>query len=179
MTFGVGYEVFVRYLLRDPTSWALDISYIMCGTLFMMGGACTLSRDGHVYGDVLFRLWRPRVQASLELVLCILFFLPGMIAMVYAGITHAERSWRYLGVSVMSATNVPISPFKTIIPIAAAMLVLRGIAQVIRCVLCLRDGARPAHLMDVEEMETVVQHHKEDIAEIEHEIGGDRPRSAR
>jgi TRAP-type mannitol/chloroaromatic compound transport system permease small subunit len=170
MTFGVSYEVFVRYVLRDPTSWAFDISYIMYGALFMMGGAYTLSRDGHVRGDVLFRLWPARVRATIELVLYFLFFFPGVIAMVFAGWKYAGRSWRYLEVSVMSPANVPVFPFKTIIPIAGAILVLQGIAQVMRCFVCLRDGEWPKQVEDVEEMETMLQHQHEDVSALEDEL---------
>lgn len=162
MTFGVSYEVFVRYVLRSPTSWAFDLSYIMYGALFMMAGAYTLSRDGHVRGDVLYRLWRPRVQASVELVLYFLFFFPGVLALIYAGVEYAMRSWRYLEVSVMSPANVPIFQLKTIIPLAAFFMLLQGIAQVIRCLACLRTGEWPARLHDVEELETVLQHQHED-----------------
>jgi len=171
MTFGVSYEVFVRYVLRDPTSWAFDISYIMYGTLFMMGGAYTLSRDGHVRGDVIFRLWPVRVQASIELTLYFLFFFPAVLALIYAGTGYAVRSWTYFEVSVMSPANVPIYPFKTIIPIAGALLCLQGIAQVIRCVLCIKRGVWPPHLADVEEMETMLLHQREDVAEDVNEFG--------
>ncbi|MBK8906577.1 MAG: TRAP transporter small permease subunit [Rhodospirillales bacterium] len=166
MTFGVSYEVMVRYLFRDPTSWAFDISYIMYGTLFMMGGAYTLSRDGHVRGDVIYRLWPARVQASIELVLYFLFFFPGITALIVAGMKYANRSWQYLEVSVMSPANVPIYPFKTIIPIAGALLFLQGIAQVIRCIQCLRRGAWPKPEHDVEEMESVLLHQQEGSTEV-------------
>lgn len=175
MTFGVSYEVFVRYVLRDPTTWAFDISYIMYGTLFMMGGAYTLSRDGHVRGDVIYRLWRPRVQASIELTLYVLFFFPGVIALVVAGIKYAGRSWQYLEVSVMSPANIPIYPFKTIIPIAGALLCLQGIAQVMRCIQCLRRGAWPKPEHDVEEMESVLLHTREQTARVPELISSKSP----
>src|SRR5690606_22718388 len=95
LTFGVSYEVFVRYLLGSPTSWAFDLSYMMYGTLFTMGGAYALSRDSHVRGDFIYRLLRPRVQAGLELVLYIIFFFPGITALIFAGWSYAARSWRY------------------------------------------------------------------------------------
>ncbi|MGI9434334.1 MAG: TRAP transporter small permease subunit, partial [Geminicoccaceae bacterium] len=95
MTFGVGYEVFVRYVLRAPTSWAFDLSYMMYGSLFMMAGAYTLSRDGHVRGDFVYRLWRPATQARVEFVLDFLFFFPGVIALIFAGWKYAGRSWQY------------------------------------------------------------------------------------
>jgi TRAP-type mannitol/chloroaromatic compound transport system permease small subunit len=167
MTFGVGYEVFVRYVLRDPTSWAFDLSYIMYGSLFMMAGAYTLSRDGHVRGDFLYRLWRPQTQAKVELVLYFLFFFPGILALIIAGWKYAARSFRYLEVSVMSPANVPIFQFKMIIVAAGVLLLIQGMAQVCRCILCIRTGKWPEHAEDVEELETVLL--------MEHERGVDPP----
>lgn len=164
MTFGVAYEVFVRYVLRSPTSWAFDISYSMYGALFMMAGAYTLSRDGHVRADVFYRLWRPRVQASVELVLYIIFFFPGILALIFAGWKYASRSIGYREVSVMSPAGVPIFQFKTIIVAAGVLLFIQGVAQVLRCVLCLRRGQWPARESDVEELENVL------IKEHEHEV---------
>jgi len=164
MALGVGYEVFVRYVLRDPTSWAFDLSYMMYGALFMMAGAYTLSRDGHVRGDVLYRLWKPQTQAKVELVLYFLFFFPGVLALVFAGYTYAHESYFYKEVSVMSPANVPIFQFKAIIPAAGALLFLQGIAQVCRCILCIRTGTWPTHAEDIEEMETVLLHQHEDAA---------------
>ncbi len=156
MTFGVGYEVFVRYVLGRPTSWAFDLSYIMYGTLFMMAGAYTLSRDGHVRGDFVYRLWQPRTQAKVEVVLYFLFFFPGVLALIIAGWKYAGRSWRYLEVSVMSPANVPIFQFKTIIVAAGVLLLIQGMAQVCRCILCIRTGKWPEHAEDVEELETIL-----------------------
>ena len=156
MTFGVGYEVFVRYVLRDPTSWAFDLSYMMYGTLFMMAGAYTLSRDGHVRGDFIYRLWKPSTQAKVELVLYFLFFFPGILALILAGWKYAGRSFRFTEVSVMSPANVPIFQFKAIIVAAGILLLLQGIAQVCRCILCIRSGEWPKHEEDVEELEDIL-----------------------
>lgn len=164
MTFGVGYEVFVRYVLRDPTSWAFDVSYMMYGTLFMMAGAYTLSRDGHVRGDFVYRLWKPKVQATVELVLYFFFFFPGVIALILAGWKYAARSWSYTEVSVMSPANVPIFQFKTVIIAAGILLLIQGVAQVFRCIICMRTGAWPLTTEeDVEEMENILlrEHEKE------------------
>jgi TRAP-type mannitol/chloroaromatic compound transport system permease small subunit len=162
MTFGISYEVFVRYVLHDPTPWAFDLSIMMYGALFMMGGAYTLSRDGHVRGDVIYRLLRPRTQASIELVLYFLFFFPGILALIFAGTDYARASWSYNEVSVFSPANIPIFQVKMIIPIAGALLFLQGLAQVGRCILCLREGRWPPHLEDVEETETMLIHGRED-----------------
>lgn len=170
MTFGMAYEVFVRYLLGDPTSWAFDFSYMMYGTLFMMAGAYTLSRDGHVRGDVIYRLWKPQTQARVELVLYFLFYFPGILALIFAGAEYAGESWFYKEVSVMSPANVPIFQFKMIIPVAGALCFIQGLAQVCRCIICIKTGEWPAHLEDVEEMETMLLHqheYEEEIAEAE------------
>ncbi len=164
MTFAVGYEVFVRYLLRDPTSWAFDISYMMYGTLFMMAGAYTLSRDGHVRGDFVYRLWKPKTRATVELVLYFIFFFPGVLALVIAGWNYSSRSWRYLEVSVMSPANVPIFQFKTVIVAAGLLLFIQGIAQVFRCIICIKTGVWPAPKEDVEEMEDkLLKQHEHEI----------------
>lgn len=166
LAFGTAYEVFVRYAMRDPTSWAFDISYMMYGTLFMMAGAYALARDSHVRGDVIYRLWKPKIQAGIELTLYFLFFFPGILAFIFAGADYAGESWSYNygtgEVSINSPANVPISQFKTIIPVAGALLLLQGIAQVCRCICCLRTGHWPAHLEDVEEMEVRLLQTKED-----------------
>lgn len=153
MAIGVVYEVFVRYILRSPTTWAFDLSYMMYGTLFMMAGAYTLSRDGHVRGDVVYRLWRPRTQAAVEFVLYFLFFFPGILALILAGWKYAARSFRYGEVSGMSPANIPIFQFKFIIVAAGTLMFIQGIAQVFRCVICMREGMWPPHSEDVEEME--------------------------
>ena len=156
LTLGVCYEVFVRYALRAPTGWSYDLSYMMYGALFLMGGAYTLSRDGHVRGDVLYRLWPPRVQAAVDGVLYVLFLLPAAGALVYAGWLHASQSWRFKEVSVFSPAGVPVYPMKTLIPIAGALLFLQGIAEILRCAQCLRSGTWPRRLHDVEELETQI-----------------------
>lgn len=156
MTFGVGYEVFVRYALRDPTAWAFDLSYMMYGALFMMGGAYTLSRDGHVRGDFLYRMWPARVQARVEFVLYIIFFFPAILALIFAGWKYAARSFQFQEVSVMSPANVPIFQFKMIIVAAGILLFIQGLAQLCRCLICMRTGEWPKSAADVEEMEDVL-----------------------
>ncbi|PWG62395.1 TRAP transporter small permease subunit [Spiribacter halobius] len=153
MAFAMGYEVLSRYLFNAPTAWAYDLSYMMYGTLLMMGGAYTLSRNAHVRGDFLYRLWPPRVQAGVELVLYFLFFFPGILALIFAGAKYAGRSWRYLETSVFSPAGVPIFHFKTVIVVAGVLLLLQGIAQVCRCILCLRTGEWMQHEEDVVELE--------------------------
>ena len=153
LTIGTSYEVFVRYLLNAPTSWAFDFSYILYGGLFFMSGAYTLSRGGHVRADMFSRLWPIKVQASIELFLFITFFFPGILSMSIAGWHYAYDSFRIKEMSINSPIGIPIWQIKMMIPIGAALLSLQGLAEVARCVLALREGAWPQRLHDVEELE--------------------------
>jgi TRAP-type mannitol/chloroaromatic compound transport system permease small subunit len=162
LTLGTSYEVFVRYVLNDPTSWAFDMSYILYGALFLMSGAYALSRGAHVRGDVFYRLMPPRVQGRLQLVLYIFLFFPGVIALMYSGWTYAMDSMRIGEVSVNSPIGVPIWQLKLVIPAAGALLALQGVAEILRCIICIRTGEWPARLHDVEEMETAILHQAED-----------------
>jgi TRAP-type mannitol/chloroaromatic compound transport system permease small subunit len=158
LTLGVSYEVFMRYVMRDPTSWAFDLSYILYGALFLMCGAYTLSRGGHVRADVFSRRWPPRFQASLEMLLYFLFFFPGVLSLVIAGWGYGHESFVIREVSVNSPVGVPIWPLKLLIPAAGVLLTLQGVAEVLRCVLCLREGAWPPRMHDVEELEEQLIH---------------------
>ncbi len=153
LTLGTCYEVFVRYLLNAPTSWAFDFSYLMYGAVFYMAGAYTLSRGGHVRADMFYRLWRPRTQAVVELVLYVIFFFPGIVALVYSGWLYGYDSARILEVSVNSPAGIPIWPLKMMIPFGAGLIALQGFAEVLRCIVCLRGGQWPTRLHDVEELE--------------------------
>jgi TRAP-type mannitol/chloroaromatic compound transport system permease small subunit len=161
LTLGTSYEVFVRYVLRAPTGWAFDVGSMMYGALFLMAGAYTLSRNGHVRGDVLYRAWPERIQATVDLVLYILFYFPATLALMYAGWTFAAQSWRYKEVSIFSPANIPVYPLKTLIPIAGLLLFLQGVAEVMRCVQCMQTGSWPRRLHDVEELETAILHAQE------------------
>jgi len=156
MTFGVAYEVFSRYLFGAPTAWAFDLSYMMYGALFMMGGAYALATNAHVRGDFLYRLWSPRWQGRVELVLYFIFFFPGVLALIFAGPKYAERSIRYTEVSVMSPAGMPIFQFKVLIVAAGVLLLLQGIAQVLRCIWAIRYDEWIGHDEDVEELEDVI-----------------------
>jgi TRAP-type mannitol/chloroaromatic compound transport system permease small subunit len=148
-------EVFKRYLLNAPTAWMFDATAMMYGAMFMMCGAYTLSQDAHVRGDFLYGSMRPRVQAALDLALYIVFFLPGIAALIYAGWDFAEISWRIREHSNVTAEGPPVYPFKTLIPIAGALVMLQGAAEIVRCVICLKTGEWPARLKDAEEIDVV------------------------
>ena len=153
LTLQVSWEVFSRYALDAPHAWAFDAMIMLYGTLFMMAGAYTLAKNGHVRGDVLYGFFRPRTQATIDLVLYVVFFIPGVFALTYAGYHYAAESWAILEHSNVTADGPPIYPFKTIIPIAGAVLLLQGIVEIVRCVICLREGAWPAREGDVEEVD--------------------------
>jgi TRAP-type mannitol/chloroaromatic compound transport system permease small subunit len=153
LTLLISWEVFSRYALDRPHAWAFDVMIMMYGTLFMMAGAYTLAKNGHVRGDVLYGFFPPRLQAGLDLTLYIVFFIPGVIALVWAGYTYAAESWAINEHSTITAEGPPIYPFKTIIPIAGAFLLLQGIVEIIRCVICLKQGYWPSREEDVEEVD--------------------------
>lgn len=153
LTLLISWEVFSRYVIERPHAWAFDVMIMMYGTLFMMAGAYTLSKNGHVRGDVLYGFFPPRLQAGLDLILYIAFFVPGVIALVWAGYRYAGESWAINEHSNITADGPPIYPFKTVIPIAGAALLLQGIVEIIRCVICLREGDWPSREEDVEEVD--------------------------
>lgn len=153
LTMFISWEVFSRYALGNPHAWAFDAMIMMYGTLFMMAGAYTLAKNGHVRGDVLYGFFAPRTQATIDLVLYILFFLPGVLALTYAGYYYAAESWAINEHSNITADGPPIYPFKTVIPVAGALLLLQGLVEIIRCVICLRRGKWPSREEDVEEVD--------------------------
>jgi TRAP-type mannitol/chloroaromatic compound transport system permease small subunit len=153
LTLLISWEVFSRYVLSDPHAWAFDAMIMLYGTLFMMAGAYTLAKNGHVRGDVLYGYFPPRLQAGLDLALYLLFFIPGVVALVWAGYYYAAESWAINEHSNITADGPPIYPFKTVIPIAGAFLLLQGLVEIARCILCLRLGYWPSREQDVEEVD--------------------------
>ena len=148
-------EVFKRYVMNAPTAWIFDASNMFYGTLFMLCGAYTLAQNAHVRGDFLYSSMRPRTQATLDLILYVVFFLPGILALIYAGYFYAADSWRIDEHSNVTANGPPVYHFKTVIPIAGALVMLQGIAEVVRCIVCLKTGAWPSRLKDVAEIDVV------------------------
>jgi TRAP-type mannitol/chloroaromatic compound transport system permease small subunit len=153
LMLGTCWEVFVRYVMDDPTSWAFDWSYIMYGGLFYMAGAYTLSRGGHVRADMFSRLLPIRWQAGIELVLYIIFFFPGVLSLMYSGWSYGNESMRIREMSINSPVGIPIWQIKMLIPVGGALVALQGVAEMLRCVICLRDGEWAPRLHDVEELE--------------------------
>lgn len=169
-------EVFKRYILNAPTAWIFDADNMLYGSLFMLAGAYTLAQNAHVRGDFLYSSMRPRVQAGLDLALYIVFFLPGIAALIYAGADYAADSWRIAEHSNVTADGPPVYHFKTVIPIAGALVMLQGIAEIVRCVVCLQTGAWPSRLHDVTEIDVVEEQlaHSEYVDEATRKIAIER-----
>ncbi len=148
-------EVFKRYILNAPTAWIFDADNMLYGTLFMMCGAYTLAQNAHVRGDFLYSSMRPRLQAGLDIVLYVVFFFPGIAALIYAGYDYAAISWRIAEHSTVTAEGPPVYHFKTVIPVAGALVMLQGLAEMVRCVVCLKTGEWPSRLHDVAEIDVV------------------------
>jgi len=157
LTFVVSIEVFKRYILNAPTAWIFDFSNMLYGTLFMMCGAYALAQNAHVRGDFLYSSMRPRLQASLDLVLYIAFFIPGILGLIYAGYDYALQSWLIRESSNVTAEGPPVYQFKAVIPVAGVLVMLQGWAEIVRCVVCLRTGVWPERLKDAEEIDVVEQ----------------------
>ncbi|MFN7085474.1 MAG: TRAP transporter small permease subunit [Burkholderiales bacterium] len=179
LTLLISWEVFSRYALDAPHAWAFDAMIMMYGTLFMMAGAYTLSKNGHVRGDVLYGFFRPRTQATIDLVLYIVFFIPGVVALAWAGYTYAAESWAINEHSNITAGGPPIYPFKTVIPLAGAFLLVQGIVEIIRCAICIKQGKWPSREEDIEEVDVDklkemvhVKDESADQAMVGHEGGG-------
>src|SRR5438552_16568541 len=155
LTFVVSIEVFKRYILNAPTAWIFDFNNMLYGTLFMMCGAYTLALAGHVRADFVYIYMSPRWQATLDLILYFLFFIPGILGLIYAGADFAAISWRIGEHSTVTAEGPPVYHFKTVIPVAAMLLMLQGVGEMIRCVLAMRDRESPARLEDVDEVDVI------------------------
>ena len=172
LTLHISWEVFSRYVLDHPRAWAFDAMIMMYGTLFMMAGAYTLAKNGHVRGDVIYGFFTPRAQAILDLTLYIVFFIPGIVALTYAGYFYASESWAINEHSNITAEGPPVYPFKTVIPLAGAFVLVQGIVEIIRCVICIRQGEWPlreadVQEVDVEKLKEMVHVKDEDIAKLD------------
>ena len=172
LTLMISWEVFSRYFLDNPHAWAFDVMSMMYGSLFMMAGAYTLSKNGHVRGDVLYGFFPPRLQAWFDLILYFLFFIPGVFALAYAGYGFAADSWAINEHSNVTANGPPVYPFKTILPIAGAFLLAQGLVEIVRCIVCIKQGEWPKRgddvdEVDVEKLKEMVNVKDEDIAKLD------------
>lgn len=177
LTVLITWEVLSRKLFASSHPWTFDVQIMMYGVLFMMAGAYTLAKNGHVRGDVLYGFFPPRLQATIDLVLYVFFFLPGAVAMVYAGYIFAGESWAIREHSTITVDGPPTYPFKAFIPLAGALILLQGVVEIVRCIVCLRRGEWPSRQedvkeVDVEELKEMVHVTDEDIAALSQTAAG-------
>lgn len=165
----ITYEVLSRKFLDRPHAEVFDYQIMLYGVLFMMAGAYTLAAKGHVRGDVLYGFFHPRVQATIDLILYIAFFIPGIVALVWAGWTFFLESFAIRERSSIMSDGPPIWPFKFFIPVAGALILIQGIAEIIRCIVCIREGDWPSRQQDVEEVDV------DALKEMVHAEGADVP----
>ncbi len=169
LTALICWEVASRYLFSNPHPWVLDVSNMLYGFLFMMAGAYTLAKNGHVRGDVLYGFFQPRTQAAFDLVLYLVFFIPGVVALCYAGLDFFQVSYAQQERSSVSVDGPPIYPIKLVIPIAGALLLLQGLVEIVRCIQCLKTGEWPSREQDVEEV---------DVEKLKEMVSHDAPATA-
>jgi TRAP-type mannitol/chloroaromatic compound transport system permease small subunit len=169
-------EVFKRYILNAPTAWIFDLDNMLYGTLFMLAGAYTLAQNAHVRGDFLYSSMRPRMQAGLDVVLYVVFFIPGIAALIYSGYIFAVESWTIGEHSTVTAEGPPVYQFKAMIPVAGVLVMLQGAAEIVRCIVCLKTGEWPSRLKDVAEIDVVEEQlaHSEYVDEESRKIAIER-----
>jgi TRAP-type mannitol/chloroaromatic compound transport system permease small subunit len=169
-------EVFKRYIMNAPTAWIFDLDNMLYGSLFMLCGAYTLAQNAHVRGDFLYSSMRPRTQAALDLLLYLVFFIPGIAALVFAGYYYAADSWRIAEHSNVTANGPPVYHFKSIIPIAGGLVMLQGVAEIMRAMVCLKTGEWPSRLHDVAETDVIEEQlaHSEYVDEESRKIAIER-----
>ena len=132
MVGGLCYEVFARYLFNAPTIWAYDVTYMLYGSHFMLGAAYTLYKGSHIRTDMLYEnftlRWKGRVDATMYLV----FFFPGMLFFMFAGWDEAMHAWGIGERSDASPWRPIIYPFKTVVPVAAGLLIIQGASEFLK-----------------------------------------------
>ena len=165
---GTCYEVVMAYAFNSPTLWNFDFSLQMYGAIFMMAGAYTLSTEAHVRGDVIYRLFPTKVQGWIDLILYFLFFFPGVIALAVYGYDYAALAWKIKETSWNSPAQIQIYMAKSLIPLSGTLLVIQGISEVFRSIICIQTGHWPARMVSAEETEKILMRtsQKDDEADV-------------
>ena len=160
---GTCYEVIMAYAFNAPTLWNFDFSLQMYGAIFMMAGAYTLSTEAHVRGDVIYRLFPTRVQGSIDLILYFIFFFPGVLALAFYGYDYAAQAWKIKETSWNSPAQIQIYMAKSMIPLAGFLLIIQGISEVFRSIICIQTGHWPKRASaDAEETEKILMRTSQD-----------------
>jgi len=153
---GTVYEVVMAYVFNKPTLWNFDFSMQMYGAILMMSGAYCLATEAHVRGDVIYRLFSQKTQAWIDLVLYFIFFFPGVVALAFYGYEYAALAWKIKETSWSSPAQIQIYMVKTMIPAAGTLLVIQGIAEVFRSIICIKTGQWPMRMVVAEETEQML-----------------------
>lgn len=140
MVGGLSYEVFARYLFHAPTDWAYDVTYMLYGTIFMLGAAYTLLNKGHIRTDLFYNKFSPRKQGMIDAVMYLVLFFPGMIFFLVAGIDYAAHSWITHERATLSPWRPIIYPFKTVIPVTALLLLIQGMSEFLKSIHAAKKG---------------------------------------
>ena len=158
---GTVYEVVMAYVFNKPTLWNFDFSMQMYGAILMMSGAYCLAEEAHVRGDVIYRLFSERKQAWLDLILYFIFFFPGVVALAFYGFEYAALAWKIKETSWSSPAQIQIYMVKSMIPAAGILLIIQGISEVCRSIICIQEGKWPARMVVAEETEKVLMRQAE------------------
>ena len=159
---GTVYEVIMAYVFNAPTLWNFDFSMQMYGAILMMSGAYCLATESHVRGDVIYRLFKPRTQGWIDLILYLIFFFPGVLALTFYGYDYAALAWKIKETSWSSPAQIQIYMVKALIPAAGVTLIIQGISEVCRSIICIQTGHWPARMVVAEETEKILMRTSQD-----------------
>jgi len=159
---GTVYEVIMAYVFNAPTLWNFDFSMQMYGAILMMSGAYCLATESHVRGDVIYRLFKPKTQGWIDLVLYFIFFFPGVLALTFYGFDYAALAWKIKETSWSSPAQIQIYMVKAMIPAAGVTLTIQGISEVFRSIICIQTGHWPARMVVAEETEKILMRTSQD-----------------
>ena len=137
------YEVFLRHVLNAPTGWGYDVLWMLFSAQFLLGGAFTLLRKGHIRIDIVYGVLSEKAKLIYDIVNTLVVILPPAVLLTYAGILFAGDAWT--SGEKLSTTNwfFPSGPSKSLIPIGFFLLALQCVAEVIRNISELRKGKQP------------------------------------
>ena len=162
LMFGTCYEVVMAYAFNAPTLWNFDFSMQMYGAILMMSGAYCLATESHVRGDVIYRLFKPKTQGWIDLILYFIFFFPGVLALTFYGYDYAALAWKIKETSWSSPAQIQIYMVKALIPAAGVTLIIQGISEVFRSIICIQTGHWPARMVVAEETEKILMRTSQD-----------------
>jgi TRAP-type mannitol/chloroaromatic compound transport system permease small subunit len=136
----MSYDVIMRYLFQAPTKWAYEMTWMLYGALFILGGAYGLKHKLHVRVDILYNRWSPRTQAIFDLMVYILIFFPVFYILISHSIIYAYYSWEVWETSYISYWQPPVYPIKTVMVVGFVLFALQGVAEFLRLAVLVFKG---------------------------------------